>query len=388
MKNIKDIVILGAGASGMFCANWAMRKNKDVLILDKNNEPLKKLKISGGGKCNFTNKIVKENNYYTNGGNDTIKKAIEKFGSDKFINLVKKENIKFFEKTKGQLFCKTSSDEIVKMLSKNIMQKNLIMNSQIISVEKKDDIFVIKTEKTTIKAKKLVVATGGMSFQQLGATDIGYKIAKTFGIKIVEPRPALVPFILGEKDMEWVKKLQGIAVDAIVKCNEKSFRENILFTHFGLSGPAILQASLYWNSRDNIEIDMMPDIDIAKMLKEIRENTRGKKISSILTEYLPTKLVKEIITNDCFVSEISNKAIEEIGKKIKAWKIMPANTKGFKAAEVTKGGVEITEIDDKFEAKKVKNLFFIGEVLDVTGQLGGYNLQWAWTSGYIVGNNI
>lgn len=385
-----DVIIIGAGASGFCCAVQALARGKNVAILEHNSLPLKKVKISGGGRCNFTNMNACYKNYLTSFDKENlIKKTLQNFSPEDFFKLIKKHKIKPEEKSKGQFFAADSSQQIIDMLLSEAKNAKIFCNIEIDNIEKDEESFSISTSKKTFLCKSLVIATGGMSYQNIGASDFGYKVAKQFGLKIIPYKPALVPFNIDSAIMKDLASLQGVALNARVECNGKVFNDNILFTHFGISGPAVLQASLYWNSGNKIKIDMLPDVDIIKELKTLRETSKGRKISSVLSKYLPNRFV-EYITNskDCFISEASNKLILEIGNRINNWEVVPAGTQGYKLAEVTSGGVSLDEIEETFESKKNKNLFFIGEVLDVTGQLGGYNLQWAWSSGFIAGKYV
>ncbi|MDR1694057.1 MAG: NAD(P)/FAD-dependent oxidoreductase [Lactobacillaceae bacterium] len=390
MKKNFDVIIIGAGASGYSCAISALAQNKTVCILEHNNSPLKKVKISGGGRCNFTNLNIGAVNYVTSSNQPNfIKNALDKFSPQEFLRLINKHKIGFAEKAKGQLFTSAASQKIIDMLMSEAAKANTYFDINIKSVNKKNELFYVETNKAVFLSSSLVVATGGLSYPNIGATDLGSKIAKQFGIKIIPHKPALVPLNLDNETMKETIKLKGISLEADVECSGRLFNDNILFTHFGLSGPAILQASLYWQKGSKIKINLLPKIDLNKELKELRNSSKGKKISNILAKYIPGKLAGYIIgNNDCFITEASNKLIESIANKVNGWEITPAGTQGFKLAEVTSGGIDIEEINENFEARKEPKLFFIGEVLDVTGQLGGYNLQWAWSSGFIAGKYV
>lgn len=385
-----DVIIIGAGASGFCCAVSALAQQKTVAILEHNNFPLKKVKISGGGRCNFTNLNTKTHNYLTNSDTaDLIKNTLEEFSPKDFIKLTKKHRIEVAEKNSGQLFTTTSSQDIINMLLLEAKKAQIFYNKEVKNIKKENNTFFIQTNKEEFSCKSVVIATGGLSYQTMGASDFGYKIAKQFGLKIIPYKPALVPFNLSYDIMKDIVKLKGVSLKAIVNCNGKKFKDNILFTHFGISGPAVLQSSLYWSTGVKVSINMLPDIEISEELKKLRDNSKGKKISNIIGKYLPNKLVEYLVgEKDCFVSEASNKTIETLAKKINNWGIVPIGTQGYKLAEVTSGGIDLNEITNTFETKKIKNLFFIGEVLDVTGQLGGYNLQWAWSSGFIAGKHV
>ncbi|MFV0626675.1 MAG: NAD(P)/FAD-dependent oxidoreductase [Alphaproteobacteria bacterium] len=384
-----DVVIIGGGASGFSCAAQALKLGKTVAILEHNLQPLKKVKISGGGRCNFTNLNTAPEKYLCSKG-DFVKHALQIFSPQKIISLMQKHHIPFAEKELGQLFTKTSSQDIIDALIKEAEKAKTFYGIEIETVEKSDGIFKIRTKIDLFEAKSLVIATGGMSYQNIGAGDLGYRIAKQFGLKIIPYRPALVPFNLDNELMKKTIKLKGIALDCLVECDDRKFRNNILFTHFGISGPAILQASLYWLKDMPVRLNFLPETDLFEFLKQQRETAKKKKISSILKQFFPERFVEFLVEErDIFISETSNKQLKEISQKVNQFTFTPIGTQGFKLAEVTAGGVDTDEIDTKtFESKKIKGLYFIGEVLDVAGQLGGYNLQWAWASGFCAGENL
>lgn len=389
MRKNFDVVIIGAGASGMACAIEASNRGKRVAILEHNNLALRKVAISGGGKCNFTN-LKADSTHYASENPKFCISALKQFSPVDFMDLVMKHRIKFYEKTAGQLFCSSSSQEIIDMLKNEAKKAIIVYDAKIKSISKENELFKIETNNDEYLAKSLVVASGGMSYPNLGASDIGYNIAKQFGLKIIPYKPALVPFNLDSELMREVIKLKGVALEARIKCAKFQIKENILFTHFGLSGPAILQASLYWNKGDVVQINLLPSINIYEELMQAKSNSVKKKISNLLRAYLPEKVVDFVMEkDDVFISEAGNKLIKKIADKINNWEVIPVGTQGFKLAEVTLGGVDVNEVSSQtFEAKKVEGLFFVGEVLDVAGQLGGYNLQWAWSSGFVAGKNV
>lgn len=389
MRKNFDVVIIGAGASGMACAIEASNRGKRVVILEQNNLALRKVAISGGGKCNFTN-LKADSTHYASENPKFCISALKQFSPVDFMDLVMKHRIKFYEKTAGQLFCSSSSQEIIDMLKNEAKKAMIVYDAKIKNISKENELFKIETNNDEYWAKSLVVASGGMSYPNLGASDIGYNIAKQFGLKIIPYKPALVPFNLDSELMKEVIKLKGVALEARVKCSKFQIKENILFTHFGLSGPAILQASLYWNKGDIVQINILPSINIYEELMQAKSNSVKKKISNLLRAYLPEKVVDFVMEkDDIFISEAGNKLIKKIADKINNWEVIPVGTQGFKLAEVTLGGVDVNEVSSQtFESKKVEGLFFVGEVLDVAGQLGGYNLQWAWSSGFVAGKNV
>jgi predicted Rossmann fold flavoprotein len=385
-----DVIIIGAGAAGLMCAATAGSRNRKVLLLDHSKNIGEKIRISGGGRCNFTNLYTSPKNFISNNPHFCVS-ALERFTPQDFISLIKKHDIAFHEKTLGQLFCDFSAKEIIKMLVDECEKGKveIALEKKVSDIKKIDDFFEIKIGDECFRSHSLVVATGGLSIPKMGATDFGYKIAKNFKLKIVEPKPALVPFTFYEALLEKTKLLSGVSLDAIVTCGKVKFREAILFTHRGISGPAILQISSYWKENEAISINFTPEIDIFLWLQEERKNKPKQEIQNILSPILPRSFVNFILekTNHSgFIADMSNVKLKEIANFINCWTVVPSGTEGFAKAEVTSGGIDTDEISSKtFEAKSVKGLFFIGEVLDVTGWLGGYNFQWAWASGKAAG---
>jgi predicted Rossmann fold flavoprotein len=372
-----DIVIIGAGASGLMCATQI--KNKRVTIIDSNTSIGKKIEISGGGKCNVTNKNVTSNNYL--GDNSFIDKCFCKYSNKNLLNLLKDNNIALQQREHGQLFCKNSAKDITTLLGDSIDAKYFL--SHTLKSITKDKNFIIKTDKKEITADYVVVATGGASYKSIGASEIGFDIASEFGHTINRISPALVGFTV-QKEQFWFKALSGIAIKSKVKVQDKEFTENILFTHKGISGPAILSTSLYW-SKGEIVIDFLPNIDIQSLLSK----SSTKSINNTLP--LPKRFINEFLKSQ----NIENKSINKLKKDeiekivtLKEYKLSPAGNFGYTKAEATKGGISTDEIDENFESKIVPKMFFVGEVLDVTGELGGYNFQWAFSSGNICGNYL
>ena len=384
-----DVIIIGAGASGFSCAYSSIQRGKSVALLEHGSKSLQKVFISGGGKCNFTNLEASKNNYMSENKNFCIS-SLKQFSPYDMLDLVNKHKIKFYEKAPNQLFCSESSMPIIEMLKKETQLAEVFYNITLENIAKIGDEFHIQTKQALFVAKSLVIATGGVSYPALGASDSGYQIAKQFGHKIVPYRPALVPFNLNNEIMKETINLKGIAIPSIVTVKNKAFRDNILFTHFGLSGPAILQASLYWDKADIVTINLLPDVNLFEYLKSIKNSSGNKKISSILKQYFPEKFIKFLLSgSDYILSEVSNKVVEKLCGRVNNWQIEPIGTQGMRLAEVTKGGVDVNQVSSQtLESKIVSNLFFIGEVLDVTGELGGYNLQWAWSSGFTAGKYV
>lgn len=392
MKHVHNIII-GAGAAGMMCAATAGQMGADVLLLDHAKNPGEKIRISGGGRCNFTNLHCTAKNFLSDNKHFCIS-ALKRFTQHDFIDLVKKHHIAFHEKTLGQLFCDLSSKQIIQMLLDECASGNVAieMERHISAVTKTADGFELMVNGALLSCRNLVIASGGLSIPKMGASSFGYDIAKQFGINIIEPKPALVPLNLEAAILQDTQALSGLSAPAIVSCGDVHFRENILFTHFGLSGPAILQISSYVKKGDEVVINFAPDIDVASNLKAAKQTKPKQELTHFFNDFLPKKLAN-YLAKECDVSgniaNLSHQDISNIANRIHAWKFKPAGTQGYAKAEVTSGGVDTNEVSSKtFESKKVKGLFFIGEVLDVTGWLGGFNFQWAWASGHAAGREL
>ena len=385
-----NVIILGAGAAGLMCAIEAGKRGRSVVVLEQNQKIGEKIRISGGGRCNFTN-VVTHHEHYLSDNPHFCKSALARFTPEDFIALVKKHGIPYHEKKLGQLFCDESSRRIIDMLEKECddARVRIVVGCETTDV-RKDTRFVVTTNKGVFESESLVIATGGLSIPKLGSTDFGYRLAKQFGLKITCPRPGLVPVTFSKDDLPFFGKLSGAAVAAIVSCNGMSFRENILFTHRGLSGPAILQISSFWNLGDTISIDLSPDVDLLKFLNELHQSS--VELTSVLSEILPKRFAKlwcERYTTSKQMNRYTRKELSSIAAQLHDWKLVPESTEGYSKAEVTCGGVDTNELSSKtMEAKNVPGLYVIGEVVDVTGHLGGYNFQWAWASGFVAGQYV
>ncbi|MDD5157294.1 aminoacetone oxidase family FAD-binding enzyme [Sulfurimonas sp.] len=369
---IYDVLILGAGASGLMCASHLSRK-KSVAIIDANSKVAKKLKISGGGKCNITNLYVSEDNY--DGNSDFVSCSLSCFSKDDLLNYLDKNGVEPILKKNRYYFCQNSSDEIIDILKKQSRHAELFFDREILSATKKDDVFEVKTTKGSFCTKKLIVATGGKSFKELGASEIGLDIAKSFGVEVKEFTPALVGLTL-QKEQFWMKELSGLSCFVAIKVGGKILKEEMLFAHRGISGPAILSASLYWQ-KGNISIDFLPDNNIFELIANSK-----KLLSSVIP--LPKRLSKAILdalgVEDIECKKITKEARVNL-EKIHNYEFAPAGNFGFSKAEVSRGGVLSSELNfATLESLKVKDMYFIGEVVDVTGELGGYNFQWAFSS--------
>lgn len=385
-----DAIIIGGGAAGLFCAIEAGKRGRKVLVIEHNPRVARKIIISGGGRCNFTNIHTRAENFISENPH-FCKSALAGYTPQDFVELVKKHDITFYEKKLGQLFCRESSLKIIEMLLTECRKAivDIRLNCSVKSVSK-NVLFEIETNQGKFTSENLVVATGGLSIPKIGATDFGYRVARQFRLKIVETRPALVPFIFQENFPANFKKLAGVSLDANVSSGKTSFRENILFTHRGLSGPAILQISSYWKRGEKISIDLFPEKNASEVLKSSNESK--KNFTNFLGELLPNRFA-EIWAEEFSTSKplkgFSEKELSKVAEKLENWQISFSETEGYAKAEVTAGGISTAELSSKtMESTRVKGLFFIGEVVDVTGWLGGYNFQWAWSSGFAAGNAI
>lgn len=384
-----DAIIIGAGAAGLFCALEAGKRGRKVLVIEHNAQIGRKILISGGGRCNFTNINTKPENFVSRNPH-FCKSALARYTPQNFLELIKKHKIPYYEKKLGQLFCRESSRQVVEMLSAECDRAKVEIrtNCSVKSVAK-SDLFEIETTQGTFSGESLVIATGGLSFPKIGATGFGYKIARQFGLKIVETTPALVPLVFagGGKNFS---RLAGVSVDSVVSTGNQSFRENILFTHRGLSGPAILQISNYWNKKTPISIDLLPGENALELLEKNRSSKQH--LDNFLGKVLPNRFA-ERFTAQKFpnkpIYQLNAGEIKEVAENLNDWQVRFDETEGYHKAEVTLGGVDTNELSSQtMEAKRVKDLYFIGEVVDVTGWLGGYNFQWAWASGYAAAQYI
>lgn len=388
-----DVIIIGASASGLMCAIEAGKRGRRVVVLDHANKAGKKILMSGGGKCNFTNYTVSSENYISHNPH-FCKSALSRFTQWDFIAMVDSHQIPWHERDHGQLFCNESAKDILNMLLAECRKAKveIQLNCLVTQVSKSGDGFVIETSKGAYEAEACVIASGGLSIPKMCATPFGYQVAEQFGHHIQPTRAGLVPFTLHTHDKERFAALTGIAVDSLVSNERISFRENILFTHRGLSGPAILQISSYWQPGEAVTINLLPDMDLAVYLKERHAQHPQSKLKTALNELLPKRLVTAMIDEtllDKPLQEIAQKQFTEIATQLQQWQLKPNGTEGYRTAEVTLGGVDCNELSSKtMESSLVPKLYFIGEVVDVTGWLGGYNFQWAWSSGWVCGQVV
>jgi predicted Rossmann fold flavoprotein len=392
MNEKVDVIVIGAGAAGLMCAAQAGRRGRKVLILDHAKKPGRKILISGGGKCNFTNYDVSANHYLCNNPH-FVKSALSQYSHWDFISLVSKHGIEFEERDHGQLFCLDSAKQIVSMLLAECDRPEIAQRYQvdITSIEKSEMGFLVHTSLGVVECQSLVVATGGLSMPKLGATPFGYKIAQQFDIPVIPTRAALVPFTLHVEDKEQLADLSGIAIPAEIRANNgKVFKEALLFTHRGLSGPAVLQISSYWQPGEAVSINLVPNDDVEQLLSRNLADHPNQSLKNTLAKVLPKRLVEVLIERNQLVDkplkQLNHKEFATIITTLEQWSVAPNGTEGYRTAEVTLGGVDTDVISSKtMECKHVKGLYFIGEVMDVTGWLGGYNFQWCWSSGYVAG---
>ena len=387
-----DIIIIGAGAAGMMCAAQAGYRGKNVLIIDHADKPGEKIRISGGGRCNFTNQHSGPKNFLSDNPH-FCKSALSRYTPHDFIELVDRYNIAWHEKTKGQLFCDGKSQQIIDMLLNEMDQAGaqLWLGTEILDIRQNETGFTVTTSRQSINSSKLVMACGGPSIPKMGASSYGYKIASQFGLNVITPTPALVPLTFTDHLKEPLKALSGVSVDATVSHDKTEFNEALLFTHRGLSGPAILQISSYWTAGEAITINMAPQTQIIDALKSARRDSPKQSPQGFLSQYLPSRLASMIASAQKHerLADMNDAALHNLALMINAWRVKPAGSEGFRTAEVTKGGVDTDELSSKtMESKKIKGLYFIGEVVDVTGHLGGHNFQWAWASAVACGQAL
>jgi len=389
-----DVIVLGAGAAGMMAAIEAGKRGRAVLVVDQAQQAGEKIRISGGGRCNFTNinaTTTHARDRFVGVNPRFALSALSRFTPENFIRLVKAYSIAFHEKTLGQLFCDGSSTQIVNLLTAELQKAgaSLQLATTIDDVSKTDDGFAIATSAGTARCRSLIVATGGKSIPKMGATNFAYRLAEQFGLAVTETRPGLVPLTFEPTMLEKLAPLSGIAADVVVACGKRRFAEALLFTHRGLSGPAILQISSYWREGDAISIDLLPKHDIAAMLKQARAGTPKLALQTVLAAHLPKRLAQmlaEEIALPGMIGDFSDKKLAEVERALRHWTIKPVSSEGYRTAEVTVGGVDTAGLDARtMMAKTVPGLYFVGEAVDVTGWLGGYNFQWAWASGWAAG---
>jgi predicted Rossmann fold flavoprotein len=397
---LKNVVVIGAGAAGMMCAIEAGKRKRHVLLIDHARTLAEKIRISGGGRCNFTNRYTKAENFLSDNPH-FCRSALARFTPQHFIALIEKHGIRYHEKKSGQLFCNDSSQQIINMLQRECTSAGATwqMPSQVKQIEyfpvgskSAEQKFIVATERNIIETSSLVIATGGLSIPKIGATPLGYQIASQFNIQVTSLRPGLVGLTFAAEDFDSFKDIPGVTLDAEVSCRGASFRENILFTHRGLSGPAILQISSYWQPNDSLHINLLPQENAQEIFQIHRQS--AMILPNLLAYYLPKRFIHAWCSVMLSQLSIAAKSMNQyrdselcrIATYLHDWQIVPSGTVGYKKAEVTLGGVDTHELSSKtMESKRIPGLYFIGEVVDVTGHLGGFNFQWAWASGYAAG---
>lgn len=396
-----DVIVLGAGASGLFCAFIAAQRGRRVLVLERANKIGKKILMSGGGRCNFTNQVVEPSNFLSSNPH-FCKSALKRYNQWEFIALVEQHGIAYEERKHSQLFCKDSAKQIVAMLEDECISAGVEIRTQC-ELERLEALgtdaqphYRLHLQHSgrarRLTCNSLVVATGALSVPTLGGSGIGYELAEQFGLKLIPRQAGLVPFMFSDAMKPVCERLSGLALDIEVSCNGQSFSEAMLFTHRGISGPAILQSSSYWNPGDEISIDLMPGVDAVAWLLQAKQEQPRSRLKNRLTQHLAKGLISELQQlwwpedDDTALAEFSDRKLNDIGQRLNAWRLKPSATEGYRTAEVTLGGVDTDEISSKtMEANRQPGLYFIGEVLDVSGHLGGFNFQWAWSSGFTAG---
>jgi predicted Rossmann fold flavoprotein len=389
-----DVLIIGAGASGLMCAIEAGKRGRKVTVLDHANKAGKKILMSGGGRCNFTNMTIEPSNYLSNNPH-FCKSALSRYSQWDFLALISHYGIPYHEREQGRLFCNDSASDILNMLlteCKNV-GATIQLNTTINSIEQREQQFQLNTNQGNFISHSLVIATGGLSIPKIGASPFGYKIAEQFGINVLPTRAGLVPLTLHPEDKEKLSSLSGIAVPCTISsANGQSFSENLLFTHRGLSGPGVLQISSYWRAGEAITINLLPQITLMDELRTKRQLKINSTLKTILSHYLPKHLLSCLLIENLLntpLQDCSNQQLQKITQQLQQWTIKPNGTEGYRTAEVTIGGVDCNELSSKTMASlNVPNLYFIGEVVDVTGWLGGYNFQWAWSSAWCAGQSV
>ncbi|MEM8838943.1 MAG: NAD(P)/FAD-dependent oxidoreductase [Pseudomonadota bacterium] len=397
LKETVDTLVLGAGAAGMMAAIFAAEMGGRVVVIDHAKAPGEKIRISGGGRCNFTNRHATSRNFLSKNPH-FCKSALSRYTPEDFVALVEQHKIAYHEKTLGQLFCDHSARDIIAMLLSELERKSVSvkLKTRMTDLEKTPDGFRVSIEgdgeRSEITARHFIVASGGKSVPKMGASGIAYDIAERFGHKVTETRPALVPLTFATQDLEAFNALSGVSAPAIVSHAKTSFQEALLFTHRGLSGPAILQISSYWREGDDITVTFLPEVNVFSRLKDLRTARGKRQIQAVLSEELPTRLARYLAPENVFTGNLadqSDRQLQRLSEAIQNWRLKPVGTEGYRTAEVTLGGIETSGLNSRtMESKTTTGLYFIGEAVDVTGWLGGYNFQWAWASGAAAGRAI
>lgn len=393
MKSPYDVIVIGAGAAGMMCAIEAGKRGRRVWLIDHAKKIGEKIRISGGGRCNFTNIHARPETFLSDNPH-FCKSALKQYTQDDFIALVKKHGIAFHEKKLGQLFCDHSAQQIIDILLDKCKEADVrcTIETSVSNIEKTDHGYLVHTNHGNHECVSLVIATGGLSIPKIGATKFGYDVARQFGLNVIDTRAGLAPLTFQSALLERCKTLSGLSVEATVSCGKISFSEGLLFTHRGLSGPSILQISSYWREGQEIVINLAPDTDMLAFFKDRKKTQPKQDIQTALSHILPNRLAESICEEKNIkgrLADLPDKMLEILAHAINDWRVKPSGTEGYRTAEVTLGGVDTNELSSKtMEAKNQPGLYFIGEVVDVTGHLGGFNFQWAWSSGYVAGQHV
>ena len=382
----RDVVVIGAGAAGMMCAATAVQRGRSVAVIDAAKAPGEKIRISGGGRCNFTNRGATPAQFLSGNPHFCIS-ALSRYTPADFIALVDRHGIAWHEKTLGQLFCDGSATQIVAMLLDEMRGAELRLDTTVARVEKTGRGFALQLSSGDgVECGALVVATGGKSIPKMGATDFGYRLAAQFGMALTPTRPGLVPLTFDGAVLAQLAPLSGVAAPAIASCGKAQFAEALLFTHRGLSGPAILQVSSYWREGQQIAIDLLPGVNVLAALREARQQNGKQAAHTFLSAFLPRRLAVMIAEKDGPLGGLSDDRLRKLAAQVNDWRLAPTGTEGYRTAEVTLGGIDTAGLDSRtMQSRSVPGLYFIGEVVDVTGWLGGYNFQWAWSSGWCAG---
>lgn len=393
MSSTYDVIIIGAGAAGLMCAIEAGKRGRRVWLIDHMEKIAEKIRISGGGRCNFTN-IHASSDCFLSQNPHFCKSALKRYTAQDFIALVQKHGIPFHEKKLGQLFCDDSSSQIINMLLSETRGAGVRLDTktQVLDIETSPGGYMVRTNKGDQSCATLVIATGGLSIPKIGATNFGYETAKKFGLNVTQLQAGLVPLTFDGPLLERCKALSGLSVEASVRCGKKVFDEGLLFTHRGLSGPSILQISSYWQPGKEIVVNLAPQVDALAFLKDRKQAQPKQHVNNVLSDILPRRLAQSICDGlgiNGALADLSNAKLATIAGAVNEWHVMPTGTEGYRTAEVTLGGVDTDELSSQtMESRKNPGLFFIGEVVDVTGHLGGFNFQWAWASGYVAGQYV
>ena len=385
-----DVVVIGAGAAGLMCSSEAGRRGRRVLLLDHSDKLAEKIRISGGGRCNFTNLFADPPSFLSN-NEHFCKSALSRYTQYDFIDMVEQAGILYHEKKLGQLFCDDTAQQIIDLLKHNVLTAGVELQQgvKVTTVHRHENHFVVRTEHGPVQADSLVVATGGLSIPKIGATDFGYQLARQFDLPVTEVRAGLVPLTFSDSVLAFCKALSGLSVDAVVSCAAASFREGLLFTHRGLSGPSVLQISSYWQAGEMLLIDLAPDTHLSEQVQQAKSLQGRSEILTIMSKILPRRLAAAILERQGVsgrVADLTSVEIERLHAAVHCWELCPSGTEGYRTAEVTLGGVDTSALSSKtMESHSCPGLYFVGEVIDVTGHLGGYNFQWAWSSGWVAG---